>query len=49
LNKVNTVSSKNWTGNKGTNGKVGKNSTFSILGFGVGEGDYRRFRIGGGV
>jgi len=41
------VSSKNGTGNKGTNGKVGKNSIFSILGFGVGEG-IRRFRIRGG-
>jgi len=30
------VSSKNGTDNNGTNGKVGKNATFSILGFGVG-------------
>jgi len=29
------MSGKNGTGNNGTNGKVGKNSTFSILGFGL--------------
>jgi len=28
--------SYNGTGNNGTSGKVGKNGTFSILGFGVG-------------
>jgi len=28
--------SNNGTGNNGTSGKVGKNGTFSILGFGVG-------------
>lgn len=32
------VSAKNDTSNNGTSGKVGKNSTFSILGLGVGLG-----------
>jgi len=31
--------SNNGASNTGTNGKVGKNDTFSILGFGVGVSD----------
>jgi len=32
------VSGKNGAGNNGTNGKVGKNGTFSMLGLGVWDG-----------
>jgi len=39
---------KNGTGNYGTNGKVGKNSTCSILGFGMGGLGWRfEFGVGG--
>jgi len=51
------VSDKNGTGTKGINGKVGKNGTFSILGWGFGGvvrgGDFEfvfvALEFGGGV